>query len=142
MNIKIQIPVVIAAVLLMAAACQSPKEKSLQDIEALQVQDTVFSVENMAKLKDAYLAFADKYPDDERTPEFLFKAAQSCSVLASQHASADQHKEAVKIFERLRTNYPKHELAEESMFLTGYIYENHLGDTTRNKRIYQDFIVT
>ncbi len=74
-----------AGLLLMIAACQSPKEKALKEIDALEVQDSTFSIENMARLKDAYVAFADKYPDDERAPEFLFKAGQRCSVLASQN---------------------------------------------------------
>lgn len=124
------------------SACQSPKEKALKEIEALQSQDTVFSLDNMAKLKDAYIGFADKYPDDEHSPEYLFKAAQTCSVLASQNNDSKKHEEAIAIFDRVRKDYPKHEMAIEGMFLTGYIYENHLGDTTKAKEVYKNFIAT
>lgn len=124
------------------SACQSPKEKALKEIDALQSQDTVFSLDNMAKLKDAYIAFADKYPDDEHSPEYLFKAAQSCSVLAAQNNDSKKHHEAISIFERVKKDYPKHEMAIEGMFLTGYIYENHLGDTSKAKEVYRNFVAT
>lgn len=130
----------VAGLLLMIAACQSPKEKALKEIDALEVQDSTFSIENMARLKDAYVAFADKYPDDERAPEFLFKAGQRCSVLASQNNDNSRHLEAVKLFERIRDSYPQHRMAEEAMFLTGYIYENHLGDTAQARKTYNAFI--
>lgn len=124
----------------MLAACMSPKEKALKEIEAFEVQDSTFSIDNMVKLKAAYIAFADKYPDDERTPEFLFRAAQHCNVLASQDNDMKQHEEAVQLFGRIRTSYPKHEMAEEAMFLTAYIYENHMGDTARARALYNEFI--
>ena len=131
---------IIAGFIAVVTACQSPKEKALKEIDALEVQDSTFSIDNMAKLKDAYVAYAEKYPDDERSPEFLFKAGQRCSVLASQNNDSKQHLEAVKLFERIRTSYPKHHMSEESMFLTGYIYENHLGDTAKARKTYTDFI--
>ncbi|MES2690920.1 MAG: tetratricopeptide repeat protein [Bacteroidota bacterium] len=131
---------IIAGFIAVLTACQSPKEKALKEIDTLEVQDSTFSMENMAKLRDAYVTYAEKYPDDERSPEFLFKAGQRCSVLASQNNDSKQHLEAVKLFQRIRTNYPKHHMAEESMFLTGYIYENHLGDTAKARRTYIEFI--
>ena len=138
MKKSIQLVLLIAA--LVTAACQSPKEKALKEIDALQVQDSVFSIENMAKEKDAYLAFADKYPDDERTPEFLFKAGQSLGAIASQDNNVKLHEEAIAVFKRIQDNYPKHHYAEESLFLTGFVYENHLGDLVKAKATYQDFI--
>ncbi len=138
MKKSIQFVVVIMA--LVTIACQSPKEKALKEIDALQVQDSVFSIENMAKEKDAYLAFADKYPDDERSPEFLFKAGQSLGAIASQGKDVKQHEEAIAVFKRLQDNYPKHHYAEEALFLTGFIYENHIGDLEKAKATYQEFI--
>jgi len=137
---KKNIQIVLALVALVAVACQSPKEKALQEIEALQVQDSVFNIENMAKEKDAYIAFADKYPDDERAPEFLFKAGQSMGAIASQTKDVKMHEEAITIFKRIQDNYPKHHYAEEALFLSGFVYENHLGNIEKAKATYQEFI--
>ncbi|MBP9690293.1 MAG: tetratricopeptide repeat protein, partial [Bacteroidia bacterium] len=134
---KKSIQFVVVMVALVAVACQSPKEQALKEIEALQVQDSVFSIDNMAKEKDAYLAFADKYPDDERTPEFLFKAGQSLGAIASQSKDVKQHEEAIAVFKRLQDNYPKHHYAEEALFLTGFVYENDIGDLEKAKATYQ-----
>ncbi len=57
---KKQILYVLALVALIAVACQSPKENALKEIDALEAQDSLFNLENMAKLKDAYVAFADR----------------------------------------------------------------------------------
>lgn len=137
---KRNIQIVLALVAMVAVACQSPKEKALKEIEALQVQDSVFSIENMAKEKDAYIAFADKYPDDERTPEFLFKAGQSMGAIASQTKDMKMHEEAITIFKRIQDNYPKHHYAEEALFLSGFVYENHLGNIEKAKATYKEFI--
>lgn len=139
-HMKKNLQFVLALLALIVVACQSPKEKALQEIEALQAQDSVFSIENMAKEKDAYIAFADKYPDDERAPEFLFKAGQSMGAIASQKKDMKLHEESIAIFKRIQENYPDHHYAEEALFLSGFVYENHMGNITKAKATYQEFI--
>ncbi len=121
-------------------ACQSPKEKALQVIDTLEAQDTSFTIENSAKLKDAYIDFADKYPDDEKAPEFLFKAGQRMSVLASEKNDMAIHQESIAIFERICNTYPKNHYAEEAFFLSAYVYENSLKDIEKAKVRYERFI--
>jgi len=114
-------------------ACQSPKEKSIDKITQLESQDSVFSPENIKKLEVAYQEFAEKYPDDELAPEYLFKAGQRCNVI-------NEHQEALRLFQLLRQKYPKHKMAEEALFLQGYVYENSLHDLENAKKIYEEFI--
>lgn len=130
----------IIILLTLSIACQSPKEKALKDIDSLEARDTTFSVENSAKLKDAYLDFASKYPDDNNAPEYLFKAGQRMSVLATEGNSQEYHKESIAIFERICKTYPSNHFAEEAMFLSAYIYENSLNDIEKAKRRYESFI--
>lgn len=130
----------IGLILFTVMACQSPKEKALKDIDTLEASDTSFSVENSAKLKDAYLDFANKYPDDINAPEFLFKAGQRMSVLASENNNAEYHKESIAIFEKICKTYPENHFAEEAMFLSAYVYENSLKDTDKARMRYESFI--
>lgn len=121
-------------------ACQSPKEKALKEIEALEVSDSTFNMQTLGTQKDAYLDFAKKYPDDEHAPDFLFKAAQRCNALASQGDATANHKLAIALFDRIQHDYPKHKLSEESLFMSAYIYENNLGDNEKAKEAYALFI--
>jgi TolA-binding protein len=122
-------------VLLVLAACQSPKEKALANIKRMEASDTLFSPQSISEMKATYLDFADKYPDDELSPEFIFKAAQRCNATS-------EHQEAISLFNRILEKYPKHKLCEEALFLQGYIYENSLNDHAKATAIFQRFIQT
>jgi len=115
------------------AACHSPKEKALDNIKKMEAADSIFSPKAIEDLKSAYLDFANKYPDDELSPEFLFKSAQRCNAIA-------QHQQAIKIFQTVIDKYPKSKRCEEALFLQGYIYENNLHDLAKAKLAYTDFI--
>ncbi len=119
--------------LVVLSACNSPKEKALANIKELEANDSVFSPEQMEKVKAAYIAFADKYPDDDLSPEFLFKAGQRCNVTA-------EHAKAILLFQRVIDVYPKHKIAEEALFLQAYVYENSMADFAKATETYRVFI--
>lgn len=114
-------------------ACQSPKEKSLKTIRDLEAGDSAFSDELIQKLKVAYVDFADKYPDDQQSAEFLFKAAQKGIYL-------DQPKESVEFLDKLVKNYPASPMVEEAMFLSAYTLENNIQDYPAAKSRYELFL--
>jgi TolA-binding protein len=123
----------IALAVIAFVACQSPKEKALANIKALESNDSVFSPEQIQKTQEAYIDFATKYPNDEQAPEFLFKAGQRCNV------SAD-HNKAIELFQQVIDQYPKHKIAEDALFLQAYIYENNLHNYPMAKAAYTKFI--
>lgn len=125
--------VFIAVAVLAVVACQSPKEKALDNIQALESNDSVFSPEQIEKVKEAYVDFATKYPNDELAPEFLFKAGQRCNVGA-------EHQRAIELFQQVIDKYPKHKIAEDALFLQAYVYENSLNDYVKAKATYTRFI--
>ncbi|MCG9881554.1 MAG: tetratricopeptide repeat protein, partial [Bacteroidia bacterium] len=124
---------VIFAGILILSACQSPKEKSLKAIKNMEGNDSAFSNELMMQLKTAYTDFALAYPDDEHTPEFLFKAAQRAIVL-------QQANEAVDLLIQLINKYPANEFAEDATFLLAFTYENNLNDLTNARVYYEKFL--
>lgn len=123
----------IALAVFAVMACQSPKEKALANIQSLESNDSVFSPEQIEKVKEAYVDFATKYPDDELAPEFLFKAGQRCNVGA-------EHQRAIELFQQVIDTYPKHKIAEDALFLQAYVYENSLNDYEKAKATYTKFI--
>ena len=114
-------------------ACQSPKEKALKSIKDLEAGDSAFSDELIQKLKTAYVDFATKYPDDQQSAEFLFKAAQKGIYL-------DQPKESVEFLDRLAKDYPSSPMVEEAMFLSAYTLENNIQDYPAAKARYEQFL--
>ena len=114
-------------------ACNSPKEKALKNIKMLEASDSIFSPQNIEATKRAYLDFANKYPDDDLAPEYIFKAAQRCNVMA-------EHEEALKLFNSIIEKYPKSPRSEEALFLQGFIYENSIKDLPKAQKVYLAFI--
>lgn len=115
------------------SACDSPKEKALKHIRSMESNDSVFSNNLMTELKTAYVDFANDYPDDESTSEFLFKGAQRAVVL-------QQPNEAVELLQKLNNNYPNSAFNEDALFLLAFTCENNLHDLPRAKLAYEDFL--
>ncbi|MBC7383432.1 MAG: tetratricopeptide repeat protein [Bacteroidia bacterium] len=120
-------------ILVAIAACQSPKEKALAHIKSLESNDSAFSNQLMSQLKTAYLDFTKNYPDDEHTPEFMFRAAQRCIVL-------QQPSEAVILLGTIGEKYSKSPFTEDALFLEAYTYENNLNDTLHARAYYVSFL--
>ena len=66
----------------------------IEQITKLENSDSAFSITQISDLYLNYASFVEKYPDDERAPEFLFKAAQRSSIL-------NKAKEGIGFFEKL-----------------------------------------
>ena len=129
------------AILLMAlsiGACKSGKEKLVDDIakgEARLFSDTVktLNVDESNNVLNNYLVFADKYKDDTLSASYLFKAGDLANGLR-------RPKEAIAIFERLRTSFPDYRKSAAALFMQGFIYETSLGDKEKAKEKYKEFI--
>jgi len=119
-------------------SCSSPKEKAANNINDLNNEifsDTITTLDRQkaAELIDAYIDYAENYPEDEITPEYLFKAGE----LAMNTNKGDR---AVNIFEQVINNYPDFDKVPESMFLMGFVYENIIENLDKAKEVYEEFI--
>ncbi len=125
-------------VLVLAASCQSGREKQLatiQENEKKLFSDSLKSLdEAVASVQvEAYQSFADKYPSDSLSPEFMFKAAD----LSNSHGRG---KEAIAILESLRQSFPDHVRAGTGLFMQGFIYETSFHDNPNAISKYSEFI--
>lgn len=91
---------------------------------------------DFSKAKDMIALYADfvkKYPDDEKTEDYLFKAGEvSMGTMQSNVA--------IKYFEQHYLKFPKAEKAPYSLFMQGFIYETQLQNTEKAKWYYEKFI--
>ena len=130
----------IFVLLLLAAVMLSCGEKmSVEKINELEskvfAKDAVLSSENVIQLVDAYLLFAKQNPNDQQTPEFLFKALD---VAVGVNAEGPQ--KAIDIANVLIEKYPDFEMTPMAMFIKGFVYENMIGDLQNAEMTYRQFI--
>lgn len=125
--------IVLICVVSIVYACQSPKEKMIDEITKLENSDSAFSITQITDLYWNYVSFVEKYPDDERAPEFLFKAAQRSSIL-------NKAKEGIAFFEKLIITYPNSKFCEQALFSIAFSYENNLNDFVKARIYYNQFL--
>ena len=130
----------IFVLLLLAAVMLSCGEKmSVEKINELEskvfAKDAVLTAENVIQLVDAYVLFAEQNPNDQQTPDFLFKALD---VAVGVNAEGPQ--KAIDIANVLIEKYPDFEMTPMAMFLKGFVYENKLGDLQNAEMTYRQFI--
>lgn len=118
---------------LLVAACKSPREKKIDYINNLEASDSAYNLNQMTELYWNYIDYADKYPDDQRTPEYLIKAAQRSSSL-------NKAEEGIRLLERLLKTYPNSKFCEQALFTMAFSYENNLNDFDKARKYYTEFL--
>ena len=105
---------------LLMVACGPSREERINQIE--DFEDSIFESaiaadpETADQLTALYVSFADKYPNDSLSPEYLMKAAEmQGNVLHSDHA--------VALFDRVINDYPDFEEVPMCYFLKGNALE-------------------
>lgn len=89
------------------------------------------SIDNMAAsdLIGAYSAYAENFPADSITPDYLFKAGEVAS-------SIRQGERAITIFNTIYEQYPAYDKAHYCLFLQGFIYETQVNNLQKAKEFY------
>jgi TolA-binding protein len=119
-------------------SCKSAKEKLSEEItmgEAKLFSDSLKSlnVDESNNVLNNYLIYADKFKDDTLSANYLFKAADLANGL-------HRPKEAIAIFDRLRTSFPNYRKAPAALFMQGFIYETAMGEKAEAKEKYKEFV--
>lgn len=126
----------IVFVLLASSCSQKNKlEKQIKDLEndIFSVTDQTINADKTGQLVDAYLAYADAFPGDKKSAEFLFNAGNVAMNLLDP-------KKAISIFDRIMQNYPDNERFPHCLFLKAFIYENQLNQLGQAEMLYREFL--
>lgn len=133
-----RIPFYFLAVLFLVA-CSGGRQHLLDEIkekEAIVTKsyEDVLDKSTAESLRQDYLDFADKYPDDTLSPKFLHKSAELSLAI-------DMSREAVSTLDTLIARYPDYKYLPDAMFFKGFILENHIKDLAAARKAYEDFLV-
>ena len=119
-------------------SCTSKKQKIADEI--LKEEQGLYSDSSMTpdplKAKNViqlYASFADQFPEDTMSANYLFKAGD----ISSKINEIDQ---AIQFFNKLLQKYPDNRNAPFALFLQGFIYENQAGNPAKAKPYYEEFL--
>jgi TolA-binding protein len=92
------------------------------------------SKKSTSELMQAYLTFTEKYVGDrERAPKYLYKAA-------ALSRAVNLPVKAIKLYDRILTDYPSYERAAEVAFLAAFTYDEDMQKPELAKEAYQEVI--
>jgi hypothetical protein len=119
-------------------ACKSAKEKSKEQIK---IAEKTLMSSKTGKLNDelatnligAYINYADAYPKDSITPDYLFKAAEVSVAIK-------QTEQGINLYKRVADKYIKYNRAPEACFVQGFVYDTELHDYFRAAIAYKVFL--
>ncbi len=119
-------------------ACQTAQEKLTDKIMANEralFNDTLKTLNDSIALKtiELYGSFANQFPEDSNSVEYLFKSADL--ALGIQRASI-----ALESLRLLIEKYPKSDKASSALFMQAFINETVLQDKEKAKELYLGFI--
>ncbi|MEM7162372.1 MAG: tetratricopeptide repeat protein [Bacteroidota bacterium] len=125
-------------------ACSAPNESIESGPSQAQMKNAIDSIEtflfektnglhepSMKRLKDAYLAYADTFPDDKLSADYCFRAANMARGLKT-------YPEAISIYQRILDNYPDSKNYVDSHFMMAVVYDNDLKDKLNAKKVYAE----
>jgi outer membrane protein assembly factor BamD (BamD/ComL family) len=123
-----------------STASKEKKEEASMEEQIEALREEVFSQENVKldrrkalDLINLYVKFAETYPNDPQSPDFLFKAAD-ISINLRRPAKT------IQLFDQLMTSYPDYEKVPTALFLKGFVYEDQLQDYDQAKLAYELFL--
>ncbi len=83
----------------------------------------------------AYAAFTEKFPEDSRSEEFLYKAAELANSMGKTAVALDYYHSFCQ-------KYPQSKKAPYALFLQAFIYENQLKNLDKAKELYNSFLAS
>ena len=84
-------------------------------------------------LVNLYEDFADGNPDDPRSADYLFRAADISINL-------NRPTKTIALFDKLMGRYPTHEKAPTALFLKGFVMEDQMQDYEGAGEVYELFL--
>lgn len=110
-------------------------ESQISDLEnqLFEQKEGVIDKKEAANMIHLYLSFVNEYPNNDKAPVFLFKAAD----VSINTFHSDQ---TIKLFNQLIKDYPNYEKAPQALFLKAFTYENYLNQMDSAKVSYELFL--
>ncbi|MEX1003504.1 MAG: tetratricopeptide repeat protein [Crocinitomicaceae bacterium] len=107
--------------------------KEVNALETKILKETVPSDSLLRSAVTKFQDFASEWPDDPKSPDYLFKASDYALTL-------NQPAKSVKILDKILNLYPDYDKREDVLYIKADHLDWELRDTTRAKAAYQEYI--
>ncbi len=123
---------------MLGVSCTPARNDKVTEIENAEERifgsaATEFSKTSADSLVALYTEFADHFPGDSLTPDFLFRAGNLAMT-------AGNGKEDIGFFSRIISEYPEHPRSSMAMFFTAYVQENLFRNLDKARETYLLFV--
>lgn len=121
------------------AGCQDSQQSIIENIEKSQKElygdgkNFNFDKVKADNLIAAYDKFITKYPNDAKTPEYLFNESEV-------YSTKKDFDKAIECYTKIYANYKDHEKAPTALFMLGFTYEDKLKNLDKAKEYYNEFL--
>ncbi len=96
--------------------------------------DGAVNKEAGAELADAYVQYAKENPQDEMSPDMIFKA-----IDISMNINSENPQKTIEIIDLMIETYPQHMLAPMALYIKAFVYER-ANDIPSAKETYRLFL--
>ncbi|TSA32346.1 MAG: hypothetical protein D4R64_16325 [Porphyromonadaceae bacterium] len=130
---------VLSVILIAGCGVNSEKKKAIDRITANEAKifgDSTATIPDQKtgmEMIQAYTDYANAWPKDTISAEFLFKGAEIAMNL-------DQSGMAIEYYNRILLSYPKFNKRPYCIFLQAFILENQMNQYDQARARYQEFI--
>ncbi|PKP24157.1 MAG: hypothetical protein CVU06_05260 [Bacteroidetes bacterium HGW-Bacteroidetes-22] len=130
-------PVAILALAMILASCDyhgSMISKIEDNEKALSADSTAMPPADKVKAMQAlYLEFADKYPNDSISPEYIFRAADLSIFLRD-------YKTTIGLYDRILTEHKSYAKLPQALFMKAFVYDQYIQDPMQASEFYRQFL--
>lgn len=80
-----------------------------------------------------YVNFSKKFPDEKKTPDYLFRAAEISGA-------CNDYKNAIEFLNTICEKYSSYDKTPDALFLQGFFYQDKIQDLNKAKLCYEKLI--
>lgn len=130
-------PFAILTLVIMLASCDN-RSSMISKIEtgeeALRADSTAMpSSDKVKAMQTLYLEFANKYPTDSITPEYIFKAADLAIFL-------HDYKTTIGLYDRIETEHKSYSKLPQTLFMKAFVYDQYIQNPMKAAEYYRLFL--
>jgi outer membrane protein assembly factor BamD (BamD/ComL family) len=137
---KIKLLFISSALICFLFSCKPESDQmadKIKETEKQLVNDStkMLNRELAEKELTAYVEFTEKFPEDSRSEEFLYKAAELANSMGKTPVALDY-------YHSFTEKYPQSKKAPYALFLQAFIYENQLKNLDKARELYTSFLTS
>lgn len=134
---------VLSAMVYVGCSIGPSKERLAYEIDQLEAELTESynqtgrsqaTLDTSARLRDAYIRYADSWKSDSLAAEYLFQAAMIDADIREDVSNGLQY------LERIVAEYPDHPIHSKTLFLIGFTYAEQLSQFDKAREAYEKYL--